>query len=265
MAEREDGSEANVNQELKYRALRLAYNCVRETFLEKLHLGRFPDSKIGDYSDVKVVTPTREIPWLEIARLDNAEMKTLMIEVVNKVYTFFLHDSQLSKNKYFVTPRNWNEPEINQGFLRLMEMTDGSAEPESKDVVSTLETFFSTWTDYSSDKEIIEQGQFCLGLLTGLTAAEKISFYENQVIWKQRMERRLDVLMALRRAFRRKEIPSALKQDIFAIESGDWVAFDYDGRPTSRPKSWADLRDYRENNILMPVTLIKPSRATQEK
>ena len=224
-----------MNQELKFRALRLVSNCVRETFLEKLHLGRFPDSKIGDYSDVKVVTPTQEIPWVEIARLDNAEMKTVMTEVVNKVYTFFLYDSQLSKNKFFKTPRDWNEPEINQGFLRLMAMTDGSAEPERKDVLSALETFFSTWTDYSSDKEIIEQGQFCLGLLTGLTAAEKISFYENQVIWKPRMERRLDVLMALRRAFRRKEISSALKPDIFAVESGNWIAFDYDGMPTSPP------------------------------
>jgi len=35
----------------------LVLNCVRNTFLENLHQGIFPDSKEGDYSDVKVVSP----------------------------------------------------------------------------------------------------------------------------------------------------------------------------------------------------------------
>jgi hypothetical protein len=34
------------------------------------------------------VTPYGEIPWSELSRLNDEEMKVLMIEVVNKTYTF---------------------------------------------------------------------------------------------------------------------------------------------------------------------------------
>ena len=43
----------------------LAVNCVRNTFLEKLHIGTYPSSKTGDFSDIKVITPFGEIPWNE--------------------------------------------------------------------------------------------------------------------------------------------------------------------------------------------------------
>lgn len=42
--------------------------CVRNA-LEGLHAGVFPSSRIGDYSDVKVVTPYGEIPWTRLARI----------------------------------------------------------------------------------------------------------------------------------------------------------------------------------------------------
>jgi hypothetical protein len=37
---------------------------------------------------VVVVTPFGEIPWLRLSRFDDGEMKTLMIDVVQKVYEF---------------------------------------------------------------------------------------------------------------------------------------------------------------------------------
>src|ERR1700722_4354768 len=62
--------------------------CVRTTFLEDLHSGTTPSSKTGDYSDVKVVTPFGEIPWCNLSRISDAEMKQLMKEIVDKIFTF---------------------------------------------------------------------------------------------------------------------------------------------------------------------------------
>lgn len=44
-------------------ALALVETCVRNSRLEELHTGISPDSAVGDYSDVKVVTPYGDIPW----------------------------------------------------------------------------------------------------------------------------------------------------------------------------------------------------------
>ena len=52
--------------------------------LENLHSGEVPVSKAGDYSDVKVITPHGEIPWSDLSRFDNREMKAMMIDVVNR-------------------------------------------------------------------------------------------------------------------------------------------------------------------------------------
>lgn len=61
----------------------IALHCFRNTFLEDLYAGRVPQSQTGDYSDVKVVTPSVEIPWNQLSRLSDREMKELMIDVVN--------------------------------------------------------------------------------------------------------------------------------------------------------------------------------------
>ena len=66
----------------------MAQQCFRNTELENLHAGKVPSSQAGDYTDVYVVTPYGEIPWSELSRLNDEEMKVLMIEVVNKTYTF---------------------------------------------------------------------------------------------------------------------------------------------------------------------------------
>ena len=66
----------------------LVLECFRTSELERLHAGTVPDSETGDYTDVVVKTPFGEIPWRDLSRFDDAEMKKLMIEVVNRTYTF---------------------------------------------------------------------------------------------------------------------------------------------------------------------------------
>jgi hypothetical protein len=66
----------------------LVHRCFRNSVLEDLHAGIAPDFKAGDYSDVLVSTPFGEIPWPKLSRFDDKEIKTLMIDVVQKTYEF---------------------------------------------------------------------------------------------------------------------------------------------------------------------------------
>ena len=58
---------------------------VRNTSLETLHAGTSPSSKTGDYSDVKVVTPYGEIPWKNVSRISDTELRALMLDIEKKV------------------------------------------------------------------------------------------------------------------------------------------------------------------------------------
>jgi len=62
--------------------------CFRNSQLEDLHAGTAPSSKTGDYTDVSVRTPFGEIPWCELSRFNDREMRALMIDVVNRTYLF---------------------------------------------------------------------------------------------------------------------------------------------------------------------------------
>ena len=66
----------------------MALECFRNTRLEEFHAGIHPSSQTGDYSDVKVVSPYGEIPWSDLSRLSDAEMKPLMIDVTNRCHRF---------------------------------------------------------------------------------------------------------------------------------------------------------------------------------
>jgi len=67
----------------------MAAACVRRGYLEKLHAGFTPVTRSGDYSDVKVIDAEgREIPWNQVSRINQDEMKTLMTGVVNRIHTF---------------------------------------------------------------------------------------------------------------------------------------------------------------------------------
>ncbi len=64
----------------------IVQRCFRNSVLEDLHAGMVPISKVGDCSDVVISTPDGEIPWRRLSRFDDAEMRTLMIDVVQRVY-----------------------------------------------------------------------------------------------------------------------------------------------------------------------------------
>lgn len=106
----------------------LVLNCVRSnTSLESLHCGIAPSSKTGDYSDVKVVTPHEEIQWEHLSRLNDREMKKLMIEIVNNVYTFLRvvfekKDGAISDElaQAFSGYKEWNEPLFCQDFAEFL-------------------------------------------------------------------------------------------------------------------------------------------------
>lgn len=67
-------------------AKHLVLKCFRNSVLEDLHAGKVPASKSGDFSDVVVHTPFGEIPWNDLSRFDDAEMKALLVDVVNRTY-----------------------------------------------------------------------------------------------------------------------------------------------------------------------------------
>jgi ligand-binding SRPBCC domain-containing protein len=66
----------------------LVQQCFRNSTLEDLHAGVTPSSPAGDYSDVVVRTPLGQIPWRELSRFGDTEMKLLMIDVVQRTYEF---------------------------------------------------------------------------------------------------------------------------------------------------------------------------------
>lgn len=102
--------------------------CVRRGYLEELHAGVTPVTRSGDFSDVKVIDAEgREIPWNEVSRISQDEMKTLMIGVVNRVHTFLARTLfSETEDKAFekalgraAAPwtKTWNEPEYLPDFL----------------------------------------------------------------------------------------------------------------------------------------------------
>ena len=64
--------------------------CFRNTALEEYHAGTVPDSAIGDYSDVVVRSPFGEVPWRELSRISDEEMKALMKDAITKTYRLLL-------------------------------------------------------------------------------------------------------------------------------------------------------------------------------
>lgn len=104
--------------------LALVEQCVRNTMPEDLHAGITPDSATGDYSDVKVVTPYGEIPWANLSRISDAEMKALMIEVTNKVFTFLTYGDDLLTLR---PAARWNRRKLDRQLVKKGCTTRGFA------------------------------------------------------------------------------------------------------------------------------------------
>ena len=100
--------------------------CVRQSMLEDLHRGLSPITKTGDYSDVVVVDAEgRRLPWPEISRFDEDEMRDLMRQVVNKIYTFLvkMDDPDFVAWRDFVRSQaeHWDRPRLDRTLMHFVE------------------------------------------------------------------------------------------------------------------------------------------------
>ena len=96
--------------------------CVHNTQLETLHAGLTPVMRSGDYSDVFVVDADgRRIPWTEVSRIDDEEMRQLMQAIVNRFYTFHLEADdpklQATIESWMSVAMRWDEPEIDPRMI----------------------------------------------------------------------------------------------------------------------------------------------------
>ncbi|MFT3974886.1 MAG: hypothetical protein QM699_16005 [Amaricoccus sp.] len=107
----------------------MAMICVRNTMLEDIHAGRGPVSRTGDFSDVFVVDAEgNRTTWTEVSRIDDSEMRDLMRQVVNRLYTFQLRLSDPEFQRYVDrwtgATRNWDTPRLDDGFYRANQSRD---------------------------------------------------------------------------------------------------------------------------------------------
>lgn len=103
----------------------LAMMCVRNTGLETLHAGVVPVTQTGDYSDVRVIDADgREIAWNDASHLDDDQMRALMKEIVNRVYTFYISidDEEFRDriDRWAWLTDCWDEPDSDIEFLKLL-------------------------------------------------------------------------------------------------------------------------------------------------
>ena len=107
----------------------LAMMCVRNTGLETLHAGVVPVTHTGDYSDVRVIDADgREIAWNDVSHLDNDQMRALMKEIVNRLYTFNISiDDQEFRDRVDRWARiadRWDEPDEDIAFFQRLAAED---------------------------------------------------------------------------------------------------------------------------------------------
>jgi hypothetical protein len=101
----------------------MAMICVRNTMLEDLHAGPGPVTRTGDYSDVVVLDAEgNRIPWSEVSRIDDVEMRDLMRQIVNRLYTFHLNSDdpglRSEIDRWMSVAGKWDEPELDPGMIR---------------------------------------------------------------------------------------------------------------------------------------------------
>ncbi|WP_245595000.1 hypothetical protein [Gemmobacter nectariphilus] len=72
-------------------------------------------TRTGDFSDVVVLdTEGNRISWTEVSRFDDNEMRDLMRQVVNRLYTFQLRlvepEFQAFVDHWLGATRKWDDP-----------------------------------------------------------------------------------------------------------------------------------------------------------
>ncbi|MCY3876774.1 MAG: hypothetical protein OXF88_21090 [Rhodobacteraceae bacterium] len=112
----------------KFLAKALAVMCVRNTSLEGIHAGICPVTHTGDYSDVVVIDATgRRIPWTRVSRIDDDEMRDLMRQVVNRLYTAHLYIDDPGLNGVLgwaeMLAKRWDEPKLDETTMEDIRRT----------------------------------------------------------------------------------------------------------------------------------------------
>jgi hypothetical protein len=116
----------NQNEEQQRIAAKLAKTmamlCVRNTHLETIHAGKVPITRSGDWSDVTVVDADgNSIPWTEVSHISDDEMRNLMRDIVNRLYTFHLCADdpglQAEIERWTAVAGKWDEPELDHRMI----------------------------------------------------------------------------------------------------------------------------------------------------
>jgi hypothetical protein len=107
----------------------LAMMCVRNTGLETLHAGIVPVTHAGDYSDVRVIDADgREIAWNDVSHLDDDQMRALMKEIVNRLYSFHISidDPEFRErvDRWARIADRWDEPDEDIAFFQRLAAED---------------------------------------------------------------------------------------------------------------------------------------------
>jgi hypothetical protein len=100
----------------------MAMLCVRNTRLENIHAGKAPVTRTGEWSDVTVADGDgNRIPWTDVSHINDDEMRDLMRDIVNRLYTFHLCADepglQAEIEKWMAVAGQWDEREIDQRML----------------------------------------------------------------------------------------------------------------------------------------------------
>lgn len=100
----------------------IAMICVRNSRIEDLHAGQVPVTRTGDWSDVVVIDAAgNRIPWADVSRIDDNEMRTLMRDVVNRLYTFHLKPDdptlRAEVERWMSVADHWDEPELDARMI----------------------------------------------------------------------------------------------------------------------------------------------------
>ena len=101
----------------------MAMLCVRNTHLETIHAGKTPVTRTGEWTDVTVVDADgNRIPWNDVSRITDDEMRDLMRDIVNRLYTFHLCADepglQAEIERWMAVAGQWDEPEIDTMMLK---------------------------------------------------------------------------------------------------------------------------------------------------
>ena len=108
----------------------MAMICVRNTGIEELHAGTVPVTHTGDYSDVFITDADgRQFPWFDASHLDDDQMRSLMRQIVDRLYTFHLKADDPGFRDYLdrwlAVADRWDEPQVDENMIRMIR--DGTS------------------------------------------------------------------------------------------------------------------------------------------